>query len=520
MRRAAAHLPAAAPPLRIWRLAALVGQAAVLAACGAGPAVEDVGRAHTVIIAYGGDEWAMSPAWDDTPRRLVFQHMVYYDELWCGEPKPGIAERWEHSPDLREWTLRLRRDNRWHDGTPVTAHDVKFTIDLWNHPDVDYWYGRDVDSVVVIDDHTLRLHHSKPSRMALDSWIVYYPKHLLEHLDPKDFYRWEFWTRPVGNGAFRYARHDPKTLIEFEANPDWWGGEPAVKRLVLRFGEANLTHLLAGDIDMMMSVSPLTAMKVEDDPRFYVYHEWIPAGNYIVWNVNRPPLEDVRVRRALGLALDRKALHGLLGFPDSVPVTDGIYTPCQFVRRDLPPALPFDPVESRRLLEEAGWRDGDGDGIREKHGRPLRFELGAGSPLAQQSAVFVQDRLARVGADVQVVTREPTISRELVRSGDFDAFIGSGAGDGWQFVRRVLDEIPGGYRNPEVRRLLARTDSLELSQRDSIAGAISAVVREDLPITFLYPTLMTHIIASRIQGLSEWRGPLSFIDKARIVVRE
>lgn len=106
---------------------------------------------YTVVVPYPGNEWVMSPAWDDTPRRLVFQHMVTYDDLWCGEPKPGLAERWEHSDDLRHWTVPLRPESRWHDGVPVTAHDIRFTIELWNHPDVDYWYGRDVDLVVEHD---------------------------------------------------------------------------------------------------------------------------------------------------------------------------------------------------------------------------------------------------------------------------------------------------------------------------------------------------------------------------------
>lgn len=507
---------------RAWQrasaLPACVVHAVLLASCGAAPAVDP--DPYTVTVGYRANEWAMSPGSDDTPGRLVFQHMVYYDELWCGAPQPGLAERWEHSEDRRVWTLHLRPDNRWHDGTPVTARDIAWTIETWNHPEVEHWYGQDVDSAVVIDDHTVKLYHSRPSEMALDGWLVYYPHHLLKDLDPKGFYEWEWWKAPVGNGPFRYVRHVPETFTEYEANPDWFEGEPEVKRLILRYGDSGLPQLLAGEVDLLQSVSPLDAKKVEGDPRFYVYHEWVPSGFYLVWNVNRAPLDDVRVRRALTMALDRKTMHRTLAYPDSMLVTDGIYTPCQFQRRELPPAWPFDPDSAAALLEAAGWRDADGDGVREKDGRPLRFELRTrgGNEAPQQAGLFIQAELRRLGVAVDLAPMEPTIHREHMARGDFDAYIGAGPGHGWNWVRNALTSVPGGYRNPEVTRLMARADSVDLPLRDSIAAAVSEIVYEELPMTFLFSGIQTHIIAARIRGLSEWRGPLAYLHRARIEV--
>lgn len=499
-------------PLHFARIA---GCAIFLAGCGALPGSDANERATMVVVPYHGDEWGMGPSWDDTPRRLVFQHMVYYDELWCGDPQPGIAEQWEHTPDLREWTLHLRRENHWHDGVPVTAHDIKFTLDLWNHPDVEYWYGRDLDSVVVVDDYTVKLYHDRPSQLALDSWIVYYPRHLLKDLDPKGFYKWEFWTRPVGNGPFRYVRHVPKALIEYEANPDFWGGEPEVKRLILRFGEGTLPQLLAGDIDLLPSVTPLTALKVKDDPRFYTYQEWIPSPYFVIWNLKKPLLDDVRVRRALTLALDRKALHATLGYPDSVPVTDGLYTACQFATRRLPEPLPYDPEAARRLLEEAGWVHRDGDGVRERDGRPLRFELRAAEPITRQAAVFVQAALRDVGVAVDIAAVEQSVHQARLRAGDFDAVIDGRPGPG--YLLAALRRMPGGYSNPDAWALMERMEETgDPEQRDSSATALSAILREDLPITYLAPRIHNHIVASRIQGLSRWRGPLDFLQHARI----
>lgn len=487
----------------------------VLTACAGGPA--DAERMRAVIVPYHGDEWVMSPNWDDTPRRFVFQHMVRYDDLWCGEPQPGLAERWEHSDDLRVWTVHLNPKHRWHDGVPVTAHDIKFTIDLWNHPDVEYWYGRDVDAVVVLDDHTFRVHHSRPSRMMLDSWIVYYPKHLLEDLDPKEFYRWEFWTRPVGNGPFRYVRHVPKTLIEYEANSDYAYGKPKIDRVVLRFGEGTLLHLLAGDLDVLQSVSPLDAMKLRDDPRFRVYHEEIPGARYVLWKVTDPLFSDARVRRALTHAIDRRLLHRVLGVPDRIPVTDGVYSACQYVERRLPEPLQYDPDAARRLLAEAGWRDTDGDGVLDRDGRALRFTLDAGPGPGEQIAVFVQEQLKRIGVAAEPRALDNALLQDRFRGGDFQAMVRGGPGNGWKFYEQIFGGGSFlGYRNPRVAALFERARLGGPEERDAVAVEIAEILREEMPATYLLPGVSTHIVASRIRGLNDARGPSAFLEKAWI----
>ena len=122
---------------------------------------------------------------------LVFLPLAKWDER--GELEPRLAQSWEHSGDYREWTYHLRPGVRWHDGTPVTAHDVKFTLDLLGHPDV-HEYVFDFDSVTVPDDFTVKI-RAVP---GYQDDIVYYPKHLLEHFNPKQFWEWDFWMHPVG----------------------------------------------------------------------------------------------------------------------------------------------------------------------------------------------------------------------------------------------------------------------------------------------------------------------------------
>lgn len=501
-------------PRRV-RMTWILGAAMAVGGCRSRPTGVD--RFHTVIVPYATDEWAMSPEYDDAPRRLVFQTMVRYDELWCGKPLPGLAKRWEHSDDLKVWTMTLDPRNRWQDGVPVTSADIKFTIDLWHNPDVHYWYGSEVDSVVIVDDTTFRVYQNRPSRMMLDSWIVYYPKHLLEHLDPKQFYKWDYWKHPIGDGPFRYVRTVPKTLIEYAPNPDYVYGEPRIGRLILRFGERSLPQLLAGDVDILLDMSPLDVLALRHDPRFTIYYERIPAGYFILWNLRNPLFADRGVRRALTMAIDRKALHAALGFPADIPVTDGVYTACQFRRNRLPPAWPYDTAAAARLLRDAGWRDTNGDGVRDKGGRAFRFTLSTGTDLTRQTAVFVQDQLRRIGVAVDVQTLEQGVLQDRARAGRFDATIFHKAGNGWDFYQRFFGrDAPGGYRNLRVARLFDQFSRAEPARQQQIAGEIADSIYEGLPGTYLYPSIATHVVASRIKGFTEWRDPLAYLEHAWI----
>jgi ABC-type transport system substrate-binding protein len=188
------------------------------------------------------------------------------------EQKPALAERWEHSPDYKIWTFYLRKDVRWHDGVTTTAHDIKFSLDLMDEV-VQFKQMQGIASYEVIDDFTFAITYKKPSIYALDYWSVYWPKHLLEDLDTKEFWKWDFWTQPVGNGPYRYVRHVPKTMIELEANQDYYKGKPKIRKVILKFGEgAPLTELLSGNVDVIQAF-PSDVPKLRDDPRFHVYYK-------------------------------------------------------------------------------------------------------------------------------------------------------------------------------------------------------------------------------------------------------
>jgi len=144
-------------------------------------------RAHrdasTVTVFWPGDEWLLGPDWDEWPQFLMFENLSNLYESY-GMPMASLAERWERSEDCRTWTFYLRRDVRWHDGVPMTAHDVKFNLELFAHPDVlahntnNLWFY--MESVTVLDDFTFTITYKRPrcDDFPHDNWNIFYPKHL------------------------------------------------------------------------------------------------------------------------------------------------------------------------------------------------------------------------------------------------------------------------------------------------------------------------------------------------------
>jgi peptide/nickel transport system substrate-binding protein len=422
----------------------------------------------------------------------MFIPLADWDEE--NRPQPRLLERWEHSNDYTEWTFYLRKDVRWHDGKPVTAHDVKFTLEMITDPNIMYDY-RVFEEITIIDDFTCRIRSNRPFNALTYSWYGICPKHLLEGLETGRFYGWEFWTRPVGNGPYRYVRHVPKTMVELEANPDYYRGKPKIERVVLKFGKNPLTELLSGNVDAVINLPPLEAVKIAKDSRFNMYHEFNFSTVFaIMWNHQNDLFRNPAVRRALTLAINRRELHGVLDFPDNTPIFDVPITKGHFLRGELPAPLPYDPEQAKRLLDEAGWFEVKKDGVREHNGREFRFSLLV-RPEETLGAVYIQDQFRKVGIRMEIVTLDRSVLIARRRSGKFDAVL--------FFIQLTNYKGDfGGYDNPGFERLLEAWSWAPTADEEDIAARkLWPIYRTDVPITILYPSVTLNIVHRRIRGL-------------------
>lgn len=463
----------------------------------------------SLTIAYPLNSWD-SLFRDDSSQFLVFLPLVARGA--DGALEPRLAESWEHSADHRSWTVRLRDDVRWYDGVPVTAHDVKFTLDLLSGPAVRFAAPGGF-SVAVIDDHTYTIdyRHQAADEIGkgspLDDYTVYYPKHLLEALDPVTYDRWDFWSSPVGNGPYRHVRQMPYTMMEFEANPDHFRGRPRIERLILKFtaGGSDLTELWSGNVEAIAWGDSRELEALSSDPRFRIYHDIGHAHDRVLaWNLRHPAFGDPRVRRAMTLAIDRVELRRLLGIPEETPVFDVPLSSGQFYRREIPPPLPYDPAAAGRLLSEAGWIATD-SGIRSRGGQLLRFTL-LSPNYRQTEAVYLQSRLRQVGADANVQLMEWSPVRERVTAGDFETalFVANASLDSPIGVLPFFGrESFIGYTNSTVAALLDELlNTIAPGEIDRIHRQLANIFQADLPVTYLYPNVESSVASERIRGLS------------------
>jgi peptide/nickel transport system substrate-binding protein len=456
----------------------------------------------TIIVGTYGDEtiflhdnWGMEAAY------LMFLPLV---ESMYGyqDPQPVLAERWEHSEDYTEWIFYLRKDIKWHDGVPVTAHDIKFTFDLRKKLNLG------VAAVEILDDHALRVKYPGPID-GLATHEVYYPKHLLEGLDPGEFYDWEFWTHPVGNGPYRYARHVPKIMVELEANPDHYRGKPKIQSVVLRFVENYLTELLSGNIDAAGELNSLDLLAIKKDPRFRTYHGWGNTTHTIYWNHDFFLFQSPEIRRALTLAIDRHELADVLNYPEGVPIKDTITTIRQFLRGLYPEPLPYDPDQASEILKRHGWEDTDGNGIRDWEGKEFRFtaHISSSLPGAEECAIYVQNQFRKIGVRMEIQALDFTLLKKRIHSGDFEAifFLIDGSLNQPNFgdARLFGKKSPLGYSNPEMIRLLEDAQlEFDPDKLDIIYEKIMPIFMEDMPMTMLLPRIYSSVAHKTIKGLS------------------
>lgn len=475
--------------------------------CGrAGDLVESDGSTLTIHVP-DQDERALGPS-GDRLWFLVFLGLTV-DPEGTGDQRPRLLTRWEHTPDYTEWIMHLRDDVRWDDGIPVTAEDVKFSLEMWSNTEVGYEY-RWFDEIEVLDRSTLRVTFERPVTGTIFeyTWLPMLPKHRLDALDLQQMFSWPFWIQPIGDGPYRYAKHTPEIMTELKTNPDYYGEKPRIPTVVLRYGGEPVAELLKGTVDIASDITPLESVQLAADPRFRVYHrvgyQWQVA---IAWNHRNSLFQDAAVRRALTMSIDRRELHRILNYPDDLPLFDVPAAKRHFVQGMVPDPVPFDRDRAARLLASAGWVDTDGDGIREKNGEKFLFTLSI-SPETETHAVYIQEQFRRVGVGMGISTYEPITLHWRLREHDFDATI-----QRYNYLEQFGEFLISGYENPEASRLRdAVWFTIDREAADRHLREFWKIFETDIPVTYLHHRISLVAAHRRVRGLQNDRSLFSSVE--------
>ena len=435
---------------------------------------------------------------------LMFRSLAWRDST-LSNYAPDLAKSWRLDGD--SVVLELRNDVKWHDGRPVTAEDVVFTIERQLDLATASPRRGDVAAVAAAtarDSFTVVVRLNRTGLYTVNALleVVPVPKHLLEGVAAKDFRQAPFGRNPVGNGYYRFVGWTAGQNLTLQADDEKPDGRAAIDRIVMRFIpeiSTALTELLTGQGDFIPKLPPAMKQRAEESSNAKVYTGPRVRPAWLAWNTRKPPFDDARVRRAVLMGIDRptlaKTLFGNVGEPALSPIPAALREHSGSVR-----PVPYDTAGAKRLLAEAGWRDSNGDGILDKAGRPLKFEIEfiSSDQVRKDMLVAMQSMLRRIGVDMAPRAYESTTWVSRLRAGEFTgSFWGWGWGPGVvgpnaEMVFHSRSIPPNGpnfarYHNPRVDALIDQTLTVtDVAQQRAIWSELEQILIDDAAYAPIY----------------------------------
>ncbi|MBW8772105.1 MAG: peptide ABC transporter substrate-binding protein [Gemmatimonadetes bacterium] len=446
---------------------------------------------------------------------------------------PELARRWERRDSL---TLVFELDPRakWHDGAPVTARDVAWSFTRAKDPALAPAHAtvlRWVQEVTADGDRRVVVRFSKsyPTQFYDITWqLPVLPAHLLDTIPPASLATSEYLKAPVGDGPFRFVRSVPGQFVELAAVAGHFLGTPKLDRVIYRAaadGDARINLLLGGEGDGLEQLAlrsqqerfaGMSDFRLIPVPSFQIGYALFNQHDPADKSRTHPILADSLVRRALVLALDRTTIVASL-FGDVASVPEGPASMSLWARTGAAPLAHGDSARAVALLDAAGWIDHDGDGVRDKEGRPLHLTLIIPSTSASRrlSAQLVQERWRHFGVQVELAPLEfpAYVQRRNDRNFDIDLTVTNqdpnpaGLRQGWSCGGGTNI---AGYCDPTVDSLLTRAEAAPDGGRALWQAALRRI-DADAPAAFLFASANVVAVHRRYAGIvlrpeSLWSG--------------
>lgn len=494
-----------------------------LAACSGGNSGADGGNGGDGGGGNAGDEktlfigltippTAFNPLVNGETASVVVQSFIFDSLLVMtgpGEFSPKLADAIE-TTDNQTYTIKLNKNAKWSDGTPITADDVIFTFNLAAHPKSQSVLGaylaavegvedngklpdgvETISSLEKIDDHTVRFktkNVADPNMLyeQLGSKLYILPQHRLENI-PKEAIATDSFTQnpDVTSGPFTFVKYEKDQYVQLKANPNYYLGTPKIDNIYIKIlSAANLvTELQTGGIHMnfLGSISKIAVQDYEfvenmDHIRYY-YEETL---NFQTVMFNHETLPDVRVRQAIAHAVDREHLVNELLRGTGV-IVNSPYTPINNYHNPDVPVYEYNPEKAKQLLAEAGWDEN----------RVLNYVVPTGNFIREQAASIIVENLKAVGIKANITMLDFPTTMERARTGQFDLLSMGftftydpdytslfGKDQTYNFMR---------YDSPKSDELLLRGKTeADPAKRKEIYDELQVLWQNELPLLHLY----------------------------------
>ena len=431
---------------------------------------------------------------------------------------------YEHNPVI---VFHLRKNIFFHDGHKLTAEDIKFTYEAIMNPKnlspriSDF---EPIKEVKILDPYTVKVVYKRLYSPALSAWSIgILPKHLLDKaalrkeaikrgIDPKNFTLRDsiFNRHPIGCGPFKFKEWKSGQYIILERFNRYFEGPPNYKKFIFRIIPDKLTQEMefyAGTLDIY-GASPHEVNRLKNDPRFQVFSGTSYGYTYIGYNLRREIFKDLRVRRALSMAIDVDKIIKYVLYNQGERITGPFVKQSPYYDKSIKP-IPYDPEGAIKLLKKAGWHKGK-DGWLYKNGKKLEFTLitNSGNEIRRAILAIVQDSWKKIGVDVSTDVLEWSVFiQERINKLDFDAVI-----LGWVMsIEPDLYQIWHssqthpyqlnfiGFKNKKADELIEKIRK-EYNRKKQIkyCHELHKLIAKECPYTFLFVRKWTVALDSRI----------------------
>lgn len=441
----------------------------------------------------------------------VYGQLIRFD--YDGIPIPYLAESFEASDDATEYTIHLRDNAVWSDGTPVTAADIEMSYRLHGNADVasinagnykgikgmEAYTNGEADSVEglqIIDDKTFKFVLEEPNAAfinTLDYFVL--PSHILGDVPPAELETNPYFNAPtVGVGPYTFVAYEPDQYIEYVANPDFFLGEPKIERLIFRIGAQDvlLAQLQKDELDFVL-VPPAEVERVQSMENVTFVSVPGSGAQVMHFNLQKPYLQDKKFRQAVAYAIPRTDIVEPLYFGQGT-VVNSPNSVSWAIPDDLNPYA-YDPEKAKALLEEIGW----------DNSQTLVLRYPTGNKPREMSAPLIQTALKEIGVDVELQISDFATLLTDVKEGNYDlSLLGwTGASDPDLLATILYDSSntpPAGwnimhYQNERIDELVVEGRRIaDQAEREAIYQEMYRILNDELPVVFLWSenTLYAH----------------------------
>jgi peptide/nickel transport system substrate-binding protein len=461
-----------------------------------------------------------------------------------GDVRPELADSWTTSPDGLTWTFKIHPGVTWQDGVPLTAKDVAFTYNYIIKNEISQYYAlaTNIKDAVALDDTTVVFHLTKPKANMLRLWIPIVPEHVWSKVPGKKADTFQVKPPVVGSGPFQVTEVKKGSYLILAANKKYWKGAPKVDEVILQIYQNQDTmtmDLKSGSIDCAVDVPVAQFNALKGQPGITaiagdkLYFVELAMNTYQSNNSQgNPVLRDMQFRRAISWAVDKQKIvdtcmggYAEVGQSIIAPMTQGHWDPS--------PAetLGYDPAKAQQLLDAAGYKDTNGDGIREdKLGKPIVLRLWTRQeyPEGQRAGQLIAGSFKSIGLKIVLAVQNDGVISDGIYTykgntyaPDYDMFIwgwGATIDPSYQLSDFITSQIEWWndccWSNKEYDSLFDRQDAeMDWATREQEVQRMQQIFYNEAPYAVLY-----YPKSLQAYNTAKWTGWVPYPSKTGMVV--